>query len=72
VALTYSDLRIWLSQLVRRNPRLTVIRRSIGHVAVSGEWLNAGTAGVMLFFLVSGYIVPASLERHGPPATLPR
>jgi peptidoglycan/LPS O-acetylase OafA/YrhL len=33
--------------------------------AVSGEWLNAGPAGVMLFFLVSGYIIPASLERHG-------
>jgi peptidoglycan/LPS O-acetylase OafA/YrhL len=32
---------------------------------VSGEWLHAGTAGVMLFFLVSGYIIPASLERHG-------
>ncbi|GAA2529417.1 acyltransferase family protein [Winogradskya humida] len=31
----------------------------------SSEWLNAGTAGVMLFFLVSGYIIPASLERHG-------
>src|SRR5947209_7419140 len=31
----------------------------------TGEHLNAGTAGVMLFFLVSGYIIPASLERHG-------
>ncbi|MCM4079753.1 acyltransferase family protein [Paractinoplanes hotanensis] len=33
--------------------------------AVSAEWLHAGPAGVMLFFLVSGYIIPASLERHG-------
>ena len=33
--------------------------------AFSSEWLNAGPAGVMLFFLVSGYIIPASLERHG-------
>ena len=32
---------------------------------VTAEWLHAGTAGVMLFFLVSGYIIPASLERHG-------
>jgi peptidoglycan/LPS O-acetylase OafA/YrhL len=32
---------------------------------VSAEWLHAGPAGVMLFFLVSGYIIPASLERHG-------
>jgi peptidoglycan/LPS O-acetylase OafA/YrhL len=31
----------------------------------SAEWLHAGPAGVMLFFLVSGYIIPASLERHG-------
>jgi peptidoglycan/LPS O-acetylase OafA/YrhL len=37
--------------------------------AVSSEWLNAGTAGVMLFFLISGYIIPASLERHGDPRT---
>ncbi|GAA3338549.1 hypothetical protein GCM10020358_19060 [Amorphoplanes nipponensis] len=36
-----------------------------GARAVSAEWLHAGTAGVMLFFLVSGYIIPASLERHG-------
>lgn len=32
---------------------------------LSSEWLHAGTAGVMLFFLVSGYIIPASLDRHG-------
>ncbi len=31
----------------------------------TAEWLHAGPAGVMLFFLVSGYIIPASLERHG-------
>ncbi|WP_436519956.1 acyltransferase family protein [Actinoplanes sp. HUAS TT8] len=33
--------------------------------SITGEWLHAGPAGVMLFFLVSGYIIPASLERHG-------
>jgi peptidoglycan/LPS O-acetylase OafA/YrhL len=33
--------------------------------AATTDWLNAGVAGVMLFFLVSGYIIPASLERHG-------
>ena len=29
------------------------------------EWLNLGQYGVFVFFLVSGYIVPASLERKG-------
>ncbi|GII91004.1 acyltransferase family protein [Sinosporangium siamense] len=29
------------------------------------EWFNPGLWGVMVFFLVSGYIIPASLERHG-------
>jgi len=33
--------------------------------AFTSEHLHAGPAGVMLFFLVSGYIIPASLERHG-------
>ncbi|MER6944437.1 acyltransferase [Nonomuraea sp. NPDC000554] len=28
-------------------------------------WFNPGVWGVMVFFLVSGYIIPASLERHG-------
>ena len=28
-------------------------------------WFDTGTYGVMVFFLVSGYIVPASLERRG-------
>src|SRR6195256_3710656 len=29
------------------------------------HWLNLGQYGVFVFFLVSGYIVPASLERRG-------
>jgi peptidoglycan/LPS O-acetylase OafA/YrhL len=29
------------------------------------EWFDPGLYGVLVFFLVSGYIVPASLERHG-------
>jgi peptidoglycan/LPS O-acetylase OafA/YrhL len=29
------------------------------------RWLNLGQYGVFVFFLVSGYIVPASLERKG-------
>jgi len=31
----------------------------------TGQWAHAGTFGVMLFFLVSGYIVPSSVERRG-------
>lgn len=29
------------------------------------EWVDLGTYGVLVFFLVSGYIIPASLERTG-------
>jgi hypothetical protein len=29
------------------------------------DWFDPGRYGVLLFFLVSGYIVPVSLERHG-------
>jgi len=29
------------------------------------QWLNLGQFGVFVFFLVSGYIIPASLERKG-------
>ncbi len=52
--------------------------RGLGALAVVGEhlttwampWLrptafNLGTYGVLVFFLVSGYIIPHSLERHG-------
>lgn len=33
--------------------------------AKMGDWVDPGRYGVLLFFLVSGYIVPVSLERHG-------
>src|ERR1700722_6313187 len=29
------------------------------------QWINPGDYGVVVFFLISGYIVPASLERKG-------
>src|SRR6201995_2211060 len=29
------------------------------------QWLDLGQYGVFVFFLVSGYVVPASLERKG-------
>jgi len=32
---------------------------------VIGPWFDVGKFGVMVFFLVSGYIIPASLERRG-------
>ncbi|WP_248966128.1 acyltransferase family protein [Sphaerisporangium perillae] len=52
--------------------------RGIGATAVVAEhllpwvvpwlrpyWFNVGVYGILVFFLVSGYIIPASLERHG-------
>lgn len=33
--------------------------------ALTGPWFATGWFGVVVFFLVSGYIVPASLERRG-------
>jgi peptidoglycan/LPS O-acetylase OafA/YrhL len=69
------------SEIVRTTPsRLAWLDalRGIGALAVVGEhlttwampWLrptsiNLGVYGVLVFFLVSGYIIPSSLERHG-------
>ncbi|MEV1249618.1 acyltransferase [Nonomuraea sp. NPDC049750] len=52
--------------------------RGIGALAVVAEhllpwflpalrpfWFNLGVYGILVFFLVSGYIIPTSLERHG-------
>src|SRR5215469_6079063 len=33
--------------------------------AFASRWLDLGQYGVFVFFLVSGYIIPASLERKG-------
>ena len=60
----------WLDAL-RAIAALLVVYAHLSHFlfrdarALTSEWLHAGPAGVMLFFLVSGYIIPASLERHG-------
>jgi peptidoglycan/LPS O-acetylase OafA/YrhL len=60
----------WLDAL-RAVAALLVVYAHLSHYLLrsvrgfTAEWLHAGPAGVMLFFLVSGYIVPASLERHG-------
>ncbi|WP_203830603.1 acyltransferase family protein [Actinoplanes palleronii] len=35
--------------------------------AVLGHYFDMGKFGVLLFFLVSGYVIPMSLERHGSP-----
>jgi peptidoglycan/LPS O-acetylase OafA/YrhL len=37
----------------------------VGFGVAVREWFDPGIFGVMAFFLVSGYIVPASLERRG-------
>jgi peptidoglycan/LPS O-acetylase OafA/YrhL len=36
-----------------------------GVLKIFGGWLWTGRYGVMLFFLVSGYVIPMSLERYG-------
>src|SRR5215469_4424811 len=41
----------------------TLVLRSLH--AYLYQWLNFGQYGVFVFFLVSGYIIPASLERKG-------
>src|SRR4051794_24927356 len=41
------------------DPILPELRRSVS------PWFNLGKFGVLLFFLISGYVVPASLERRG-------
>lgn len=50
LAVVYEHLSGWIIPEVRDATR---------------QWAHAGTFGVMLFFLVSGYIIPASLERRG-------
>jgi peptidoglycan/LPS O-acetylase OafA/YrhL len=60
----------WLDAL-RGIAVLAVVYEHFGTYLVPGlklattQWVHAGTFGVMLFFLVSGYIVPASIERRG-------
>ncbi|MEY9937358.1 acyltransferase family protein [Streptacidiphilus sp. MAP5-3] len=60
----------WLDAL-RGLAALAVVYRHTGPTwvpqlyAFTDRYVDAGTFGVTLFFLVSGYIVPASLERRG-------
>jgi peptidoglycan/LPS O-acetylase OafA/YrhL len=48
---------------------LVVLQHSAAHnhsfSVFSARFCNAGEAGVVTFFLVSGYIIPVSLERYG-------
>ena len=60
----------WLDVL-RGLAALAVVFNHFGYFvpsAVKGpvyQWINPGDYGVFVFFLISGYIVPASLERKG-------
>ncbi|MEV5831364.1 acyltransferase [Spirillospora sp. NPDC052242] len=60
----------WLDAL-RGMAALAVALHHAGYVYFPGVharmagWFDPGTFGVLVFFLVSGYIVPASLERRG-------
>ncbi|GIF18147.1 peptidoglycan/LPS O-acetylase OafA/YrhL [Actinoplanes tereljensis] len=69
-AAAHTSRMAWLDAL-RAVAALLVVYAHLTHWllsdvrAVTANWFNGGVAGVMLFFLVSGYIIPASLERHG-------
>jgi peptidoglycan/LPS O-acetylase OafA/YrhL len=60
----------WLDVL-RGVAALAVVFNHFGYFvppALNGrvyQWINPGDYGVFVFFLISGYIVPASLERKG-------
>jgi peptidoglycan/LPS O-acetylase OafA/YrhL len=60
----------WLDAL-RGIAALAVVFDHLGPYLLSGlrahvyHWVDAGQYGVFVFFLISGYIVPASLERKG-------
>ena len=60
----------WLDVL-RGLAALAVVFNHFGYFVPPGvkgpvyQWINPGDYGVFVFFLISGYIVPASLERKG-------
>ena len=60
----------WLDVL-RGLAALAVVFNHFGYFLPPGvkgpvyQWVNPGDYGVFVFFLISGYIVPASLERKG-------
>jgi len=60
----------WLDVL-RGLAALAVVFNHFGYFVPSrlnhpiNQWINPGDYGVFVFFLISGYIVPASLERKG-------
>lgn len=60
----------WLDAL-RGPAALAVALHHSGWTFLPGVWaevdrrIDVGTWGVFVFFLVSGYIIPASLERRG-------
>jgi peptidoglycan/LPS O-acetylase OafA/YrhL len=60
----------WLDVL-RGLAALCVVFNHFGYFVPPGlkgavyQWINPGDYGVFVFFLISGYIVPASLERKG-------
>jgi peptidoglycan/LPS O-acetylase OafA/YrhL len=39
--------------------------RGIINLQSAHDWVDIGKYGVVLFFLISGYVIPMSLERHG-------
>jgi peptidoglycan/LPS O-acetylase OafA/YrhL len=60
----------WLDALRGVAALVVALHHAVGYYTpglrrAMGERIDLGTVGVLVFFLVSGYIVPASLERRG-------
>ena len=60
---------VWALRLVVGNATLTPPQEGPNSplfALVSHPWFNSGSFGVGLFFLISGLVIPISLERHTP------
>ncbi|ROO88229.1 peptidoglycan/LPS O-acetylase OafA/YrhL [Actinocorallia herbida] len=66
-----SSVRLgWLDLLRGIAALIVAVHHGAGYLTPTeatwvNSWVNPGKYGVLLFFLISGYIIPASLERHG-------
>src|ERR1700678_1911161 len=71
VAATGSGSRLAWLDVLRGIAALAVVFDHLSYYVLQAlrhivyQWFNPGNYGVFVFFMISGYIVPASLERKG-------